>query len=130
MDEVIQGHACTGFDVSRDGERFRLQLRDGSGKELALELPTSGLESLIRLLPEIQQVALPRKRGNKALRVIRRPQAWALERDMADESLILVLVTGDGLEWCFQLDDAEVFRMAKMLRDERAVTLAAPDIRQ
>jgi hypothetical protein len=130
MDAVIQGHACTGFDVSRDGERFRLQLLDGDGRQLALELPIAGLEALIKLLPEIQQVALPRERGNRALRVIRRPQAWSLELDMADESLLLVLVTGDGLEWCFQLDDAEVFRMANILRDERAVTLAAPDTRQ
>jgi hypothetical protein len=127
MDDVIQGRACTGFDVSRDGERFRLQLLDGSGRQLSLELPITGLETLIKLLPEIQQVALPRERGNQALRVIRRAQAWSLERDMADESLLLVLVTVDGFEWCFQLDDAEIFRMANTLRDERAVTLAAPD---
>jgi hypothetical protein len=49
---------------------------------------------------------------------------------MADESLLLVLVTSDGFEWCFHLDDAEVFKMAEYLRDERAVTLPVPDIRQ
>ena len=97
---------------------------------LSLELPTATLESLIRTLPEIQQVALPRERGNKALRVIRRPEAWSLERDLADESLLLVLATGDGYEWCFHLDDAEVFKMANSLRDERAVTLPEPAIRQ
>jgi hypothetical protein len=130
MDEVIQGQTCTGFDVSQDGTRFRLQLIDNEGRMRALEFPTASLESLMKTLPEIQQVALPRKRGNQALRVIRRPEAWSLERDMADESLVLVLVTSDGFEWCFHLADAEVFKMAKSLREERAVTLPASDIRQ
>ena len=130
MDDVIHGQACTGFDVSRDGTHFRLQLIDNEGQAVTLELPTASLESLIRTLPEIQQVALPRERGNKALRVIRRPEAWSLERDLADESLLLVLATGDGYEWCFHLDDAEVFKMANSLRDERAVTLPEPAIRQ
>jgi hypothetical protein len=130
MDDVIQGQACTGFDVSQNGARFRLELLDSNGKPLAVEFPTAVLESLIRVLPAIQQVALPRERGNRALRVIRRPDAWSLERDLADESLLLVLVTNDGFEWCFQLDDAEVFKMASFLREERAVTLPAPDIRQ
>jgi hypothetical protein len=130
MDDVIQGQACTGFDVSQNGARFRLELLDSNGKPLAVEFPTAVLESLIRVLPAIQQVALPRERGNRALRVIRRPDAWSLERDLADDSLLLVLVTNDGFEWCFQLDDAEVFKMASFLREERAVTLPAPDIRQ
>ena len=130
MDDVIQGQACTGFDVSQDGARFRLELLDSDGKPLAVEFPTAVLESLIRVLPAIQQVALLRERGNRALRVIRRPDAWSLERDLADDSLLLVLVTNDGFEWCFQLDDAEVFKMATFLREERAVTLPAPDARQ
>jgi hypothetical protein len=130
MEEVIQGHACMGFDVSRDGTRFRLQLIDNEGRVVALEFPIASLASLIKTLPEIQQVALPRERGNNALRVIRRPEAWSLERDMADESLLLVLVTSDGFEWCFHLDDAEVFKMANYLRDERAITLPVPDMRQ
>ena len=85
MDDVIHGQACTVFDVSRDGTHFRLQLIDNEGRAVTLELPTASLGSLIRTLPEIQQVALPRERGNKALRVIRRPEAWSLERDLADE---------------------------------------------
>jgi hypothetical protein len=128
--EVIHGQTCTGFEVSRDGARFRLQLVDSDGRRVALELPTASLDSLMKALPEIQQVALPRERGNDALRVIRRPQAWSLERDMANESLLLVLVTAEGFEWCFHLDDAEVFKMANDLRDERAVTLPAPEWQQ
>ncbi|MBI3529510.1 MAG: hypothetical protein HY067_16280 [Betaproteobacteria bacterium] len=128
--EVIQGQVCTGFEVSRDGTRFRLQLIDNEGRALALEFPTASLDSLMRVLPEIQQVALPRGRGNKALRIIRSPEAWSLERDLADDSLLLVLITSGGFEWCFHLDDVEVFKMATYLRDERAVTLPAPDIRQ
>lgn len=116
MDEVIQGQACTGFDVSPDGKRFRLQLVDQEGQPFMVEFPAAGLASLMKTLPEIQQVTMPRQRGNNVLRVIRRPEAWALERDMADESLLLVLVAG-GLEWCFHLDDEEVFKMASYLRD-------------
>ena len=129
MDEVTHGQVCTGFDVSPDGKRFRLQLVDQEGQPFMVEFPAAGLASLMKTLPEIQQVTLPRLRGNNALRVIRRPEAWALERDMADESLLLVLIA-DGVEWCFNLDDEEVFKMASYLRDERAVTLPAPGIRQ
>ena len=130
MEGVIQGGACTGFDVSRDGTRFRLRLIDCEGRAVTLELPTASLESFMKALPEIQQVALPRERGDTKLRVVRRPEAWSLERDMVDESLLLVFVTDDGFEWCFHLDDAALFKMASYLRDERAVTLPVPDIRQ
>jgi hypothetical protein len=127
---VIQGEACTGFKVSRDGARFRLQLIDSGGRAFTLEFPTTCLESLMKTLPEIQQVALSRERGNNSLRVVRRPEAWSLERDMADESLVLVLVTGEGFEWCFHLDNVELFKMANYLGEERAVTLPAPEWQQ
>jgi len=130
MEEVIQGHTCTGFEVSTDGARFRLRLIDNEGRAVALEFPIASLASLMKTLPEIQQVALPRGRGNNALRVIRRPDAWSLERDLTDEALVLIFATSDGFEWCFHLDDAEVFKMANYLRDERAITLPAPSIRQ
>lgn len=129
-EKVIQGESCTGFMVSQDGARFRLQLTDNDGRDLAIELPTANLKSLMKALPEIQQVALPRERGNNALRVIRRPEAWSLERDNIDDSLLLVLITSEGFEWCFHLDDTEVFKMAQYLGEERAVTLPAPGQRQ
>src|SRR6267378_2433883 len=125
-EEVMQGQACTGFKVSRDGARFRLKLIDKEGLAFTLEFPTACLEFLMKTLPEIQQLALPRERGNNTLKVVRRPEAWSLERDMADESLILIFVTGEGIEWCFHLDDAELFKMANYLREERAVTLPVP----
>src|ERR1700680_414750 len=130
MDEVIHGQSCTGFEVSQDGARFRLHLTGNGGRVLALDFPTAILDSLMKTLPEIQLVALPRERGNNTLRLIRRPEAWSLERDMADESLLLVLVTSGGFEWCFHLDDAAFFKRADYLRDARAVTLPAPDVRQ
>lgn len=130
MEEVIQGQSCTGFQVSQDGARFRLRLADSEGQAVTLEFPIASLKSLMKTLPEIQQVALPRERGNGALRVIRRPEAWSLERDMENESLLLVFVTSEGFEWCFHLDDKEVFKMARFLGDERAVTLPVPDWQQ
>jgi len=45
---------------------------------------------------------------------------------LTDESPILLFTTSNGFEWCFHLDDAEVFKMADVLRDERATTLPAP----
>lgn len=71
-----------------------------SGRDWALELPTDGIRSLMKVLAEAQQRALPRAGGNPALRVVRKPVTWSLERDMADEGLALVLFTEDGFEWC------------------------------
>ncbi|HKB83853.1 MAG TPA: hypothetical protein VKD04_11690 [Burkholderiales bacterium] len=84
----------------------------------------------MKAVPEIQQVALPRANGDSSLRVMRDPVAWSIERDMTDESLVLVMITAEGFEWCFNLADAEIFRMAECLRDERTVTLPAPEMRQ
>ena len=61
---------------------------------------------------------------------MRQPVAWSLERDLADQPLTLVLATRDGFEWCFGLADADLFRMADALREERAVTMAAPSCLQ
>ncbi len=126
---VVCADACDGAQISRDGSRVRLEFSSGT-KNWALELPVGGLASLMKVLAETQQRALPRASGNPALRVVRRPVTWSLERDMADDTLALVLVTADGFEWCFSLADAEVFRMAKCLGEERAVTLPASDCRQ
>ncbi|HEX4985177.1 MAG TPA: hypothetical protein VFV71_03805 [Burkholderiales bacterium] len=128
--EVVRAQACTGFAVSPDGSRFRLHFDLAGERDCALDLPVSELAPLMRLMPQIQQIALPQRRGDASLRVMRTPVSWSLERDMTDESLALVLVTDDGFEWCFQLGDAEIFRMAEFLRDERMTTLPAPGSRQ
>jgi hypothetical protein len=128
--EVLQAETCAGFAVAPDGSRFRLRFARPGQRDCILELPVSGLTSLMKVLPEIQQFALPRARGDDSLRVMRQPVGWSLERDMIDESLVLVLITDEGFEWCFNLSEAEVFKMASYLRDERMSTLAAPDLRQ
>lgn len=128
--EVVHAEGCQGFLVSADGSRIRLELSRSSGRSLLLELPAEGLFSLMKVMAEAQQRALPRGGGNDALRVIRQPVTWSLERDMADETLTLVFVTQDGFEWCFSLADSELFRMAECLREERTVTLPAPVGRQ
>lgn len=128
--DVLQAETCAGFAVSADGSRFRLRLARSGNADCFVELPVSGLASLVKALPEIQQIALPRTQGNTSLRVMRDPVAWTIERDMTDESLVLVLVTDEGFEWCFNLADGEIFKMAAFLRDERMTTLPAPDLRQ
>lgn len=95
-----------------------------------VELPVAALKSLMKVLPEVQQRALPRAQGNSALRVVRQAASWSLERDMADDALTLILLTAEGFEWCFTLADADVFRMAECLREERTVTLPTPPGRQ
>ena len=56
--------------------------------------------------------------------------SWSLERDLIDESLALILVTGEGFEWCFNLSESEIFSMAAFLRDERMTTLPPSNTRQ
>jgi hypothetical protein len=129
-DDLVKAEACAGFSVSPDGSRFRLRLARSGTVDCVVELPVAGLASLVRTLPEIQQVALPRALGDGSLRVMRDPIAWSIERDMTDESLVLVLVTDEGYEWCFQLADAEIFKMASFLKDERMTTLPPPGLRQ
>jgi len=124
--EVVQADACLGFLVSSDGSRVRLELSRVSGEPWLLELPASGVASLLKSAAEAQQKAIPREAGKAHFRVVRRPVNWSLERDMADDVLTLVLVTADGFEWCFSLADEEVLRMAECLRDERMVTVPAP----
>lgn len=124
--DMIRMEICTGFLVSADGSRFRLQMLDSVDRACMLELPVANLNSLMKALPEVQQTALPRAGGNNALRVVRKAVTWSLERDMADDALTLVLLTADGFEWCFTLADADVFRMAECLREERTVTLPTP----
>jgi hypothetical protein len=124
--DVAQMKACSGFSISPDGSCFRLRMVNSDDRDCVLELPLAGLASLMKVLPEVQQAVLPRAGGNESLRVVRRAAAWSLERDMADDALTLVLLTTEGFEWCFTLADADVFRMAECLRDERAVTLPTP----
>jgi len=56
--------------------------------------------------------------------------AEASPRQLAAAGGRVVFVTSEGFEWCFHLDDTEVFKMAGFLRDERAVTLPVPDWQQ
>ena len=128
--DVLQAEGCAGFAVSPDGSRFRLRFAQAGAPDCMLELPVSGLASLMKALPEIQQIALPRASGDRSLRVMRDPVGWSMERDMTDESLVLVLVTSEGFEWCFNLADEAIFKMASYLSDERMSTLPAPDLRQ
>lgn len=127
---VVQADACDGFAVSPDGSSFRLVFSGQGATHCILEMPVAGIASLMKILPEVQQIALPQSRGNASLRVIRSPSSWSLERDLSDESLALVLVTDDGFEWCFALADEEIFRMAELLREERLTTLPPVDTRQ
>ena len=128
--EVVRATSCSGFAVSPDGSHFRLYLAKPGGADQVLELPISGLASLLKVLPEVQQIALPQRQGDPSLRVMRDTVSWSLERDLVDESLALVLVTSDGFEWCFNLSESEVFRMAESLREERMTTLPPGDTRQ
>lgn len=128
--EVVRAQACTGFAISPDGSYFRLYLAQPGDADRVLELPVSGLSSLLKILPEVQQIALPQQQGNAALRVMRDTVSWSLERDLIDESLVLILVTAEGFEWCFNLSESEIFRMAECLRDERMTTLPPSDTRQ
>lgn len=128
--EVVRMESCTGFLVSADGQRFRLQLQDSGDRSCLVELPVSALTALIKALPEIQQTALPRTGSGHSMRIVRQAASWSLERDMADDALTLVLLTAEGFEWCFTLADSDVFRMAECLREERTVTLPAHPQRQ
>ena len=130
LPEVVQVESCSGFLVSADGRRFRLEMQDATDRTCMVELPVAALNSLMKVLPEVQQRALPRASGNSALRVVRQAASWSLERDIADDALTLVLQTAEGYEWCFTLADTDVFSMAECLREERTVTLPAPPGRQ
>jgi hypothetical protein len=128
--EVVRAHACTGFAISPDGSYFRLYLAQSGDADRVLELPVSGLNSLLKILPEVQQIALPQRQGNASLRVMRDTVYWSLERDLVDESLALVLVTTEGFEWCFNFSESEIFRMAESLRDECMTTLPPSNTQQ
>jgi len=124
LDPIVE-HAdlCQGFLVSADGARIRLEFGCDHSPPWLLELPVSGIASLMKAAAEAQQAALPRNAGRDNLRVVRQPTTWSLERDLADDSLTLVFVTADGFQWCFRLADRELFRMAECLRDDLAVAL-------
>jgi hypothetical protein len=107
---AIEEQRMTGWGVLGGGTHIGLAFLWPNGSTSSVALSVDTVSSLLMTLPRMLQSALDARFPDGSLRVVQRLERWKLERNAANDSLILVLGTSDGFEVAFSVDrqDADV----------------------
>ena len=107
MSKVIEAAALTTFDVTPDGERVRIHVRDVADQPGTLSLPFETLAQLMMTMPQMARQAFRARFGDESLRIVYPIGDWKIESCAQPGKLILTLTTSDGFEISFALDGRE-----------------------
>lgn len=126
MPDVIEASALTTFEVTPDGARVRLHVRDGEGRAGMLSLPAETLLQLIMTLPRMAEQVFRRRFRDDSLRVVYPVGGWTIEGSSEPGKLILTLRTPDGFEVSFALDRGDCAALTEGLSKAPAKAMDAP----
>jgi hypothetical protein len=97
----IEAVELDSVNLSMDGQRLRLRVRDQSGRTVRLTLPASWLNSMLN--------AVPRSAGDGVVHPL---DSWSLDRTPNDQDLVLTLQTAEGKAVSFAMKRWQVEGMA------------------
>jgi hypothetical protein len=97
----IRSSALTTCQVAADGGAVGLELIDGSGATVTIELPFDQAEAVVMTLPTLLTQALRQQTGNDDARYVFGLGEWSLENAEGQACLIATLKTTDGFEVSF-----------------------------
>lgn len=87
--------------VAADGTSVGLELVDGSGSVVTVDLPFEQAEALVMTLPRLLVRALRQQTGDDEARYVFGLREWAVESTEDQSCLITTLKTTDGFEVSF-----------------------------
>jgi hypothetical protein len=97
----IRSSTLTTCQVAADGGSVALELIDGSGAVVTVELPFDQAEAIVMTLPTLLTQALQQQTGNDDARYVFGLGEWSLENAKGQACLIATLKTTDGFEVSF-----------------------------
>jgi hypothetical protein len=97
----IRSSTLTTCQVAADGGSVGLELIDGSGAAVTVELPFDQAEAMVMTLPTLLTQALRQQTGNDDARYVFGLGEWSLENAEGQACLIATLKTTDGFEVSF-----------------------------
>jgi hypothetical protein len=97
----IRSSTLTTCQVAADGGGVALELIDGSGAVVTVELPFDQAEAIVMTLPTFLTQALRQQTGNDDARYVFGLGEWSLENAKGQACLIATLKTTDGFEVSF-----------------------------
>jgi hypothetical protein len=99
----IRSSTLTTCQVAADGGSVALELIDGSGAVVTVELPFDQAEAIVMTLPTLLTQALQQQTGNDDARYVFGLGEWSLENAKGQACLIATLKTTDGFEVSFSI---------------------------
>lgn len=122
MSNIIHADALTTFEISPDGNKVRLNVRDEQGSPGTLELPAGCMNQLLMSLPGMIQQALRRNQGDHSLRLAYPMEGFRLEQgDVGDDGAqryLLTLQTDGSFEITFAIRDNLLGVVAQTIVDQ------------
>jgi hypothetical protein len=101
--EDLIGKELLTYEVSGDGNWFRMRLICANGKPGSLSLPTECLKALIMTLPKMMTQAFSARYGDDTLRLVYPAEVVRIERSPDPDTFIMTSVTPDGFAVSFSL---------------------------
>ena len=97
----ISSSRLTTCGVLRNGQTLHLDLVDGDGKDISLELPFDQAQAIAMTLPNLLTGALQELTGKATARYVFPLAQWLVERSDEHSGLLLTLATEDGFQVTF-----------------------------
>jgi hypothetical protein len=118
----IEGQELTSWGVLPGGTQISLDLVSIDGGAHRIILPVEVLSGLLMTLPRMLQSALDERFPGGSFRIVQWLAKWQLERQAAEDGLILKLGTQDGFEVAFALSNEHAGALGGALLDAECET--------
>jgi hypothetical protein len=126
MSKVIEAAALTAFDVTADGGRVQIHVRDVADQPGTLSLPFETLAQLMMTMPRMAREAFRARFSDESLRIVYPIGNWKIESCAQPGKLILTLTTSDGFEISFALDGSDCAALTDGLAQAPAAAPRVP----
>jgi hypothetical protein len=113
----INATALKTYDIAIDGRHVRLHVKDASGEEASLVLPTESIAELMMTLPQMLRAALRRQHADPTLKLVHELENYSVESITGEKRFILTLRTPDGFEVSFAMSNADLANLAETVTD-------------
>jgi hypothetical protein len=97
----LVGQALTTFEVSSDGEYFKLNFLCQDGRHGSVSLPTECLKELVMTLPRLMTQALQAKHRDESLCVVYPVERTKILKSADSTAIVVTMVTHDQFEVSF-----------------------------
>ena len=118
----IEGQKLKSWGVLPGGTQISLDFIAMDGATHRIVLPVDALSGLMMTLPRMVQSALDEGFPDVSFRVVQWLGGWRLEKQAADDGVILKLATTDGFEVAFAMDGERAGCLGAALLEAPRVT--------